>query len=276
MRLGHSVKLGLKRVARGLTTGTRTQASRGPCSRILTYHSVGDRDHEMNVTLDAFREQMEWLAEHGGVGLLRDAAQGDSCITITFDDGYRDNLINAAPVLQELGLSATVFVVAGRTGMRLDHAADPETGSLMTWEEIRAIEAMGWTVGGHTLTHRRLSDLWPAEQRVEIMECTRLLEDHLGHSIEAFAYPYGSALDFNETSKTLVREAGYALALSNRFGVNAPDCDHWALRRMWIDRTDTLGSFRAKIEGKLDGLVWLDSPVGIRARRTLNRLLKTG
>ena len=56
---------------------------------------------------------------------------------ITFDDGYRDNLLNAAPILHALGLPATVFVVAGRVGGALDHddAHDP-ANALMNWHDL--------------------------------------------------------------------------------------------------------------------------------------------
>lgn len=276
MALGERIKLRLKRAAHRVTIASAREGRSAPCSRVLTYHSVGNRDHEMNVTADEFRRQMEWLAECVEVCPLADAVEGAGGVAITFDDGYRDNLTFAAPILAELGLCATVFVVAGRAGMRLAHDRDPETGALMTWEEIRDIESLGWSIGGHSLTHRRLSGLTLAEQTIEVRECTRLLEDNLGHGIEAFAYPFGSALDFDQVSKDLVRRHGYAYAASNRYGVNAPGCDRWALRRIWIDRSDTRESFRAKVLGGLDRLAWLDSAAGIRARRVVNGLLKTG
>ena len=276
MALGHHIKRRLKIAARSLAAAGERQGHAGPCSRILTYHSIGDRDHEMNVTPDAFRAQMEWLAEHAEGRSLAEAVEGAQGVAITFDDGYRDNLTIAAPILADVGLSASVFIVAGRVGMRLVHDRDLETGALMTWEEILEIESMGWAVGGHSLTHRRLAQLSPAQQRTEIRESTRLLEDNLGHGIEAFAYPYGSELDFNRCTKALVREHGYSFALSNRYGVNVPDCDRWALRRIWIDRTDTQASFQAKVSGALDALAWFDSPAAIRARRAVNGLLRTG
>lgn len=276
MALGHQIKHRLKIAARGLAAAGDRQRHAGPCSRILTYHSVGGRDHEMNVTPDAFRAQMEWLSEHAQVCTLTEAVEGARGLAITFDDGYRDNLTVAAPILADVGFSAAVFVVAGRAGMRLAHDRDIETGALMTWEEILELESMGWTVGGHSLTHQRLAQLSPAQQRTEIRECTRLLEDTLGHGIEAFAYPFGSDLDFNRCTKALVREHGYSFALSNRYGVNVPGCDRWALRRIWIDRTDTQASFQAKVSGALDALAWFDSPAAIRARRAVNSLLKTG
>jgi hypothetical protein len=98
------------------------------------------------------------------------------------------------------------------------------------------------------------------------------LEENLGHRVECFAYPYGTSADFDDTSKRLVREFGCSYACSNRYGYNANGCDRWALRRIWIDSTDTLGTYAAKIEGRLDLLAVLDSPIGMAARRVLNRI----
>lgn len=277
MSFGMTFKHGLKRAARNVSRARAAGNGRALCSRILTYHSVGSRDHEMNVSIRDFRAQMAWLAAHAEVCTLEQAAEGRGGIAITFDDGYLDNLVNAAPILADYGFPATVFVVAGRTGMRLEHdSKEQEHSQLMDWDEVRTLEAMGWTVGGHTVTHQRLALLSAREQRSEIDGCKHLLEDALGHGIETFAYPFGSALDFNLTSRVIAREAGYNLAVSNRYGAVQPGADRYDLRRIWIDRTDTLKSFTEKVDGSMDGLAWMDSPVGIRARRVLNDLLRTG
>ncbi|MCL4216860.1 MAG: polysaccharide deacetylase family protein [Candidatus Hydrogenedentes bacterium] len=248
--------------------------SHPPCARILTYHSIGHRDHEMNVTPEAFREQMAWLADHGPVIPLDAAAEGVSGVALTFDDGYLDNLTQAAPVLGRYGFPATVFMVAGRAGAVLPHDTDPATSTLMSWEELRRIEEAGWTVGAHSLTHCRLSTLTEPQQRSEIEGSRRLLEEKLGHAVTAFAYPYGSAADYNEASIRLVKESGYRYAVSNRYGVTTNVSPRWALRRIWIDATDSLAFFRAKITGRLDSLTMLDSPGAIRLRKLLNSALK--
>jgi len=248
--------------------------SRAGCSVILTYHSVGTRDHEMNVTPAAFREQMTWLADNARVVPLSEAVETAEGVAITFDDGYRDNLIEAAPVLDALRLPATVFAVPGRMGAWLDHDTHVPEARLMSWDELRKLAANGWTIGGHTVNHPRLSALDADEQRREIADCKRDLEQQLGARVDSFAYPFGSGLDYTATTRGIVRECGFAYAVSNRFGVNHMHADRWALRRIWVDRSDTLESFRAKVEGRLDRLAWLDSPVGIRARRLMNQLLR--
>ena len=294
--------------------------------RILTYHSVGKRNHDMNVSPERFREQMEWLARNAEVIPLSAAferQEGDEPqqtpeklpsititststiadnaapfeskiqnpkskirVVITFDDGYLDNLLNAAPVLHALGFPATVFIVAGRVGGTLNTevasyrpATDhDDTGdgvdALMTWQDIGQWIALGLDVGCHSMTHGRLSQLSEDEQRTEIIDSLRLLRERTGRPIEAFAYPFGSAADYDAISVRLVCEAGFACGLSNRYGVNGRHCDRWAMRRIWIDSTDDLRTFQAKVDGRLDILWILDSPAGLACRRALNRLLR--
>ncbi|MCL4693523.1 MAG: polysaccharide deacetylase family protein [Candidatus Hydrogenedentes bacterium] len=242
-------------------------------SRILMYHSVGRREHEMNVRPEEFREQMAWLAEHGTPISLRDAMEGRPGVAVTFDDGYLDNLTEAAPVLNEFGIPATVYVVAGRLGGFLDHDAPEEAAQLMTWDQVRELESMGITIGAHTLTHARLSKCSESVQRDEIVGCARLMEDQLQHPIESFAYPFGTSADYNECSRGLVRDGGFRCACSARYGVNVPSrVDPWALRRIWIDRTDSMAVFRRKVLGRLDLLNALDSRLALRFRRILNRV----
>lgn len=268
--LKYRVKRAARRVA--LTVGPMARGP-GECSRILTYHSVGARDHDMNVTPEAFRAQMEWLAEHAQVIPLADAVAGKPGVALTFDDGYRDNLLNAAPVLNALGLVAAVFVCPGRVGGLHEHDSDATAAALLSWDEIRELASMGWTVGSHTLTHGRLSRYPLEQQREEIEGSAKRIADELGDPVYYFAYPYGARPDYSRRTVQLVRRAGYAAALTNRYGPNAAGADRWRLRRIGIDRTDTLESFRDKVTGRLDALRWLDSYPGALARRMAGRLL---
>ncbi|MFP6616912.1 MAG: polysaccharide deacetylase family protein [Candidatus Hydrogenedentota bacterium] len=240
--------------------------------RILTYHSVGDRDHEMNVSRLDFVEQMQWLSENATVISVGDAAQGKPGIAITFDDGYVDNLTNAAPILKEFGFPAIVYMVAGKAGGTLDQESDLECGQLMTWDEVRALESNGVSIGGHTLTHARLSTLTDDEQAREVQECTRILETELGHPVESFAYPYGSARDYNSESVSCVQNTGHQCAVSNRYGSVQPASSIWELPRIWIDGTDTIDTFALKASGGLDIMALQDSYPGIRLRRVVNYL----
>lgn len=267
MRERHGIKERLKIALKHVATGA------GPAdasSRILTYHSVGDRDHPMNVTCATFHDQMAWLSDSRPCITVQDALDSMAGIAITFDDGYRDNLINAQPILEKFGIPWTLFFVAGRAANKLGHDLDAATSTLLSWDEIRSLHAQGVQIGGHTMTHARLSGLGVDEQRREIDDCFRTIEAELGEPPSGFAYPYGSALDYSPETVAIVKESGFKYALSNRYGPLEPS-DRWTARRIWIDRTDTLEFFKRKVEGRLDRLRMLDSAVGIRARQLVNR-----
>lgn len=259
----------------------KTLLSRSPvrparrATRILTYHSVGTRDHEMNVTTANFARQMHWLDHNAEVISLDEAADGMPGVAITFDDGYHDNLANAAPILRNHAFPATVFAVAGRLGEYLDHDDRHESARLLSKRELIELRDAGVDIGGHSVTHRRLSALDSRSKYDEIVQCKQMLESILGESIRAFAYPYGTTRDFDPETVRIVRGTGYANAVSNQYGPNRPPADRFALRRINIDCTDTIASFAAKVEGRLDALSFLESDLGLYARSALNRLLQT-
>jgi len=102
---------------------------------ILAYHGV-DGQHQPVVNFDGlqmdpktFAAQMETLARRYVVKplseIVRTLLGGEgvesNAVAITFDDGYRNNLCEAAPILKRLGLPATVFVTTGY----VDGACEP-------------------------------------------------------------------------------------------------------------------------------------------------------
>ena len=125
------------------------------------------------------------------------------------------------------------------------------------------------------MTHRRLSSLDSATKRDEIEQCKYALESILGESIRAFAYPFGTTRDFDAESVGIVAEVGFAYAVSNQYGPNLATTNRHELRRINIDDSDTIGTFAAKVDGRLDALSYLESDLGLYARSTLNKLLHT-
>lgn len=89
-----------------------------PRGRILYFHRVNDEHDPFFPAMDTalFDRQMRYLARHYEVVSLAqmlqrldDRVPGDM-LAITFDDGYRDNLENALPILERYGLPATIFL----------------------------------------------------------------------------------------------------------------------------------------------------------------------
>lgn len=77
----------------------------------------------------------------------------------------------------------------------------------MTEAELKKLaESRYITIGGHTVTHSRLSALSCEKQREEIEESIRFLEKTMNKKITTFSYPFGGKADYNADSVAIVRE----------------------------------------------------------------------
>ena len=151
------------------TTAARTPLRVRP---VLMYHSISPSTapdpHRLRVHPDRLDRHLRWLRRLGlrGVGLtelLRAQQRGEAgrLVALTFDDGYTDFLEHAAPLLERHGMTATLYVVAGR----MDGANDWDSGPrlpIMGADQVRAVAAAGHEVGSHTMTHARLAGADPA------------------------------------------------------------------------------------------------------------------
>ena len=190
---------------------------------ILMYHRVGPLNsrapaitNALTVPSAVFAAQMRWLRAAGFHAIsqrrLFDALEygvrlPSSPMLITFDDGYRDVLWNAAPVLARLHMPATAYVITSRIS-----DGDP---SFLTWPELRILQARGFDIGSHTVHHLELPHLPPQQAFYELLASRRALERHLGHPVQWFAYPAGAE---DAAVLPLVRHAGYVLAVTTQPG----------------------------------------------------------
>jgi peptidoglycan/xylan/chitin deacetylase (PgdA/CDA1 family) len=211
---------------------------------ILMYHKIGPRPRQVRlkglyVRPDIFARQMGELQEAGfAAGTPAQAASRDGNppgrrVVLTFDDGFRNVLENALPVLAEKKFHATQFLVAQYIGKRnewdLRDGEAPEP--LMDAAQVREWLNAGHRIGSHSLTHPRLTRLSLRDAQEEILASKKRLEDAFGAEVEDFCYPYG---DWNEAVRGLVMEAGYRTASTTDFGVNTPATPPLELRRIMV------------------------------------------
>ena len=73
---------------------------------VLMYHSISDDGSSLSVSPNKFLEQMEYLSKSGynSINFNQIYKENKKPIIITFDDGYKDNLINALPILKKYNL----------------------------------------------------------------------------------------------------------------------------------------------------------------------------
>ena len=174
--------------------------------RILMYHSVAGEDGSpFTVRPAAFAEQMGVLADQGyevislqaGCALIGSAGDLRRKIVLTFDDGYRDFLTQAAPFLLRRGFPATLFVVPGMYGKVPAWAASDGACPLLSEPEVKTVRALGFEVGSHSMSHADLT-LLPEPELARELADSRSAVESLVHveqspSVAASVIPSGYA-----------------------------------------------------------------------------------
>ena len=220
---------------------------------ILMYHAVGEpgeRPSRYIVPVKRFARHMKWLKRRGyRVMRLEEYARYRSehrlpppkTIVVTFDDGHLDNLTLARPILERLGLPATIFLVSsggGRNGWSTSGGLAKRP--LMELDDARKAAGGLLTFGAHTRTHPALPDISAQEAEGEIVGSKHELERALGVPVTTFAYPYGRV---DDEVRAIVARAGFTCACGVVPGRNRASADDFRLRRVEIFGTDSLLRF---------------------------------
>ncbi len=171
---------------------------------VLSYHRVDDASKpgfdtfkpNVSATPSAFRQQMEYVKRHYNVIRCEDLAswlQGQCDLPpraalITFDDGYGDNFTYAYTVLQDLGLSATIFLCTGHIGTDVpfywDLAAYCFAHAQMNGAELPLMGLAEWK---DAASRDRLEKQWverakrrsEGERNAALEELARVLDVHI-------------------------------------------------------------------------------------------------
>ena len=214
---------------------------------ILTYHHIGECPPEQEahrglfVSADLFRRQLKWLRDHSYRSLSLDdlashlregRALPRRWVTITFDDGWRDNFTQAWPLLKEFGYDATVFLITDKVARIAPRGAWDD---YLTLDDLKTMHAEGAHFGSHSHTHPRLTKLESDDVAVELLESRRRLQEDLNLPADWFCYPYGN---FSPRIAGLAKDAGYVGALST-IRDNKPQADqlYWLPRVMVMNDT---------------------------------------
>ena len=107
----------------------------------------------------------------------------------------------------------------------------------LSWHQIRAMRDSGIvSFGSHTVSHPVLSRCTEQAQRTELVESKQRLEAELGQECLAFAYPFGKHSDYTNSTRQIVRECGYKIAVTTEPGCNRPSAwDVYELNRWGTD-----------------------------------------
>jgi len=206
---------------------------------VLVYHTISSPSDPMTADIDIaperFEQHLRWLSRWRKVAPLDETlhVRNRRLVAITFDDGYRDNLTVALPLLEKFRLPMTLFVTAGFIGR-------DEYLSLQDLREISRHPLV--TIGAHGLWHRHFTRLTTEEARFELIESRRLLEGMIDRKVDLMAWPFGEC---NARLERLSAQCGYRASWSVWKGNNGAH-SRW---RVPLRRDDDLARFVAKATG---------------------------
>ena len=207
---------------------------------VLVYHTISSPREpllaDIDISPERFDRQLRWLARWRRVVPLTETLKPNRRevrVAISFDDGYRDNLTVALPMLEKYSLPATIFVSAGFIGDE-GYISRDELGDLSRHPLI--------TIGAHGLWHRHFNRLPTEEVRFELSEARSVLEGITGRKIDLMSWPYGEC---DPRLEQLSAECGYRASWSVWKGNNSAH-SRW---RVPLGRRDNLPRFALKALG---------------------------
>jgi peptidoglycan/xylan/chitin deacetylase (PgdA/CDA1 family) len=264
---------------------------------ILMYHSISDDAEQglhpyyrTSTSPSVFAEHMRFLDENkymvvglneavailkrrADEGIDRSAKNARKYAVLTFDDGFRDFYMEAFPLLELHGFTATVFLSTAYVGVTERKRFKGK--ECLLWDEVRELDKKGITFGSHTTSHPILVDLKKEEVESEISHSKEVIEDMLGKAVRTFSYPYAfpdGNTKFKEQVKSTLERCGYDIGVSTRVGtLTDPNHDKYFLSRIPLNSYDDNDLFKAKLEGGYD---WLRIPQELSKilKSTLSRL----
>jgi len=242
-------------VRRGMKRERWLRTTRG--TPVLMYHGFTDRGERDRYLMPerSFKRQMWLLAtlRYEVVAfeeLARMLREGElppaRAVSITIDDGYRDNLEVALPVLRRRGFAAIVFLVSARLGGRNDwgDGGGVDGRPLLSPDQVRAMRAAGLRFGAHTRTHSRLPDAAAESVDEEVGGSREELEELLGEPVRAFAYPYGG---LDERAAAAVERAGFDAACTVEPRLTGPGNEPLKIPRIEVRGSDSSLTFLRKL-----------------------------
>jgi len=221
---------------------------RQPRLAVLMYHSVSDTNWKFSLTEKELRSQLRQIASEGfkfiGPGNFQNylddinSLKTDS-VLVTFDDGYKDFIDNALPVLKEFDIESLLFIHTSRKSNNLGN-----NFVLLNNDEISECIKQGVMIGNHTRTHPDLKTLARSELENEILGAQKDMMELFKERPMFFAYPGGK---FNDEVVGTVKITDFAGAFTVNSGLIGRNFDRYRLKRIGMYKSMSKIEIKARL-----------------------------
>jgi peptidoglycan/xylan/chitin deacetylase (PgdA/CDA1 family) len=231
------------------------------------YHDVGERSTtrfaDFVVPRARFQEHLAAIQDAGfetlTIGQLRTALASGRRLRhpvacLTFDDGFANFLDEALPPLVSANIPATLYLPTafiGTTARWLSREGEADR-RLLTWTQVAEVATQGIEVGAHGHRHLQLDIVPRATAEEDVRTSKRLLEDHLGHRVDTFCYPFGY---HSAHVREAVRRAGFTSACAVGWRLHSANGDPFAIQRLHPTARTTAGQLQRLMAGRGPKLV---------------------
>ena len=114
---------------------------------------------------------------------------------------------------------------------------------MLSWEQLRVMQAHRISCGSHTVTHPVLSRVDGEQRMRELRDSREILESRLGRPVLDFAFPFGQPDDCAGVTESDLESCGYRSAVTTTPGANRREANRYALRRVSIGEQRSLPLF---------------------------------
>ena len=215
---------------------------------VLAYHSIATDDGASAigpfcVTMRRLRAQlcvMHWMR-----CVFMDATSFEEAMLsgifpkhamfLTFDDGYRNFVSDAVPLLSSFDAPAALFVVTKYVGST--NTWDIEKGMaplpLACWNELHGatLRFQALTIGSHSASHRPARELSMEELRREIGSSTDTISREGFPRPTLYAYPYGNV---THDAVEVAAQSGFHMAFATHSDVVCSTTDRYRIPRLVV------------------------------------------
>jgi len=246
---------------------------------VIMYHHILNKDSFIATSIENFDKQMKFISKNyksltskefedykkGKINVPKNS------VLITFDDGWRDNLEFAYPILKKYGLNATLFIVTGwideaskknysyveRKHNECKKIVKERTNEVvLNWEQVESMQDI-FDIHSHTHFHR--DDYFgKMSLEEELVLSKERIKEKLGINTTHLCWPRGI---YDENEIKLAKKMGYEVLYTTKRGINKADNkldeikrisvkkdDKWLKKQLFIFKNNILGNIYAKVK----------------------------